>query len=53
MIAHDAQTAGGLLMAVAPERTGDLLKELHVSGHPEAAVIGRAGKREEAALVLV
>lgn len=53
MIAHDAQTAGGLLMAVAPERTGDLLKELHVSGHPEAAVIGRAVKWEEAALVLV
>lgn len=52
MIAHDAQTSGGLLMAVAPERSGELLKELHESCHPEAAVIGRAVKREAAALVL-
>ncbi len=52
MIAYDAQTSGGLLMAVKPERSGDLLKELHESGHPEAAVIGRAGQREEVALVL-
>lgn len=52
MIAHDAQTSGGLLMAVAPGRSEALLKELHESGHPEAAVIGRAGKREEVALVI-
>lgn len=52
MIAHDAQTAGGLLMAVVPDKSGALLKELRESGHPEATVIGRAGKREEVALVL-
>jgi selenide,water dikinase len=52
MIAYAAQTSGGLLMAVKPERSGDLLKELHESGHPEATVIGRAGQREEVALVL-
>lgn len=52
MIAHDAQTSGGLLMAVAPEKSRALLKELHESGLGEAAVIGRAVKREETALVL-
>lgn len=52
MIAHDAQTSGGLLMAVAPEKVKDLLSELQSSGHPEAAVIGRAVAREDAQLVL-
>ena len=52
MIAHDAQTSGGLLMAVAPDKVPELLRELHASGHPEAALIGRAGKRENVALVL-
>ncbi|MDM8002449.1 MAG: selenide, water dikinase SelD [Bacteroidota bacterium] len=52
MIAHDAQTAGGLLMAVAQDKSEALLKELRESGHPGATVIGRAGKREDVALVL-
>lgn len=52
MIAHDAQTSGGLLMAVAPGKEGELLKDLHAAGHPEAAVIGSVGKKGEAALVL-
>lgn len=53
MIAHDAQTSGGLLMAVPPGRSAALLKELHESGHEEASVIGRAVTREEQALVLL
>ena len=52
MIAHDAQTSGGLLMAVTPEKVPDLLRELWSSGHPEAAVIGQAVAMEEVALVL-
>jgi selenide,water dikinase len=52
MIAHDAQTAGGLLMAVSPDESGDLLKELRESGHPEAAIIGSAGTRDEPPQVL-
>ena len=52
MIAHDAQTSGGLLMAVAPEKSRELLKELHESGHGEAAVIGKAIRKAEADLVL-
>ncbi len=52
MIAHDAQTSGGLLMAVAPEKVEELLRDLHASGHPEAVVTGKAMARGKAALVL-
>ncbi len=52
MIAHDAQTSGGLLMAIAPDRAAGLLQELHAAGHPEASVIGEAVKREKEVLVL-
>lgn len=52
MIAHDAQTSGGLLMAVAPQKAARLLGELHSVGHPEAAVIGAVEKMGRAALVL-
>ncbi len=52
MIAHDAQTSGGLLMAVAPERSDKMLRDLHSSGHPEAAVIGKAVRRRETSLIL-
>lgn len=52
MIAHDAQTSGGLLMAVEPGKSSELLKELQEAGHPEAAIIGRAVSREDMALVL-
>ncbi len=52
MIAHDAQTSGGLLIAVTTGKAGDLLNELHSSGHPEAAVIGAVEARGDAALVL-
>jgi selenide, water dikinase len=52
MIAHDAQTSGGLLMAVAPGKAGDLLNELHSVGHQAAAVIGAVEPRGDAALWL-
>jgi len=37
----DAQTSGGLLAAVAPDRAADLLAALHARGMTEAATIGR------------
>ena len=37
----DAQTSGGLLLAIAPEREGDLVRELAARGALAAAVIGR------------
>ena len=37
----DAQTSGGLLAAVAPERVEELLKSLHDRGVPEAVPIGQ------------
>jgi selenide,water dikinase len=40
-VLFDAQTSGGLLIAVDEERTGDLVGALVVHGAPERAVIGR------------
>ena len=40
MVLCDAQTSGGLLLAVPPERTGDLLAALQEQATPAAAVIG-------------
>jgi selenide,water dikinase len=37
----DAQTSGGLLIAVAPERSGHLVDALKRAGTPCAAVVGR------------
>jgi selenide,water dikinase len=39
-ILFDPQTSGGLLMAVSGAKANRLLKKLHTSGVPEAAVIG-------------
>lgn len=39
-ICTDAQTSGGLLLAVAPERLAALIVALEVEGTPAAAVIG-------------
>lgn len=41
MLCADAQTSGGLLICVKPEAMPSLLKDLHESGFPEAAVIGK------------
>ncbi|TKG92841.1 selenide, water dikinase SelD [Puteibacter caeruleilacunae] len=47
MLACDAQTSGGLLIAVKPEYTEDLLMDLLDSGlHPQARIIGQAVERK-------
>ena len=53
MIAHDAQTSGGLLMAVAESQAGSLLADLHRSGHPEATIIGNVEQKREVSLVMI
>ncbi|KPK76862.1 MAG: hypothetical protein AMJ79_05180, partial [Phycisphaerae bacterium SM23_30] len=40
-ICFDAQTSGGLLISIAPEKSEKLLAALHEKGVPEAAVIGK------------
>lgn len=40
-ICFDAQTSGGLLIAVAESRAGPLLEKLHAEGISEASVIGK------------
>jgi selenide,water dikinase len=36
----DAQTSGGILIAIAPERTEELVSDLLEAGCPSAAIIG-------------
>ncbi len=53
MIAHDAQTSGGLLMAVPPGKSATVLRQLHDTGYPQASVVGRAEKLSGSALRLL
>lgn len=48
----DAETSGGLLIAVAEERVDALLADLESKGAPCAAIIGRIVARDRAPLVL-
>jgi len=52
MIAFDAQTSGGLLMAVKPENTDKVLSELHEKGLDRAAIIGFVTERKDKHLCL-
>lgn len=53
MVACDAQTSGGLLMAVESDCAKELLTELHHSGlHPQAAIIGEVTAQGEKLLNL-
>ena len=51
LLAADAQTSGGLLLAVAEERADQVVKALKEKGAPAAAVIGRI--REQGGPTLV
>lgn len=54
MLACDAQTSGGLLMAVDAGRSADLLAALHQTGlHPDAAVIGEVLPERNKALYIL
>jgi len=45
----DPQTAGGMLIAITPDRAGDLLERLK-ENYPHAAVIGRVGNYDSASV---
>jgi selenide, water dikinase len=46
-ILFDAQTSGGLLIAVEEDRTGELIAALDDEGTPAAAVVGRVTEGEQ------
>ena len=50
LIAADAQTSGGLLIAIAPDRLDDLLAALEAEGVETRAVIGALGDGEAGAI---
>jgi selenide,water dikinase len=47
MIAFDAQTSGGLLMSVDPEKVESLLADLHSAGLSSSAIIGEVTELQE------
>ncbi len=53
MVLLDAQTSGGLLMCVPPEKTDRVLDSLREAGHPQANEIGVVVDRSEVALEAV
>ena len=52
-IFYDAETSGGLLIAVSPERCADLLKDLHARGVTAAVEVGHIEAPGEALLKIV
>jgi len=52
MIAHDAQTSGGLLISVSESKAEALLTDLRAAGHPEAAVIGTVETKQDFSLII-
>mgnify|MGYP001306854595 CR=1 FL=1 len=52
MIAHDAQTSGGLLISVAESKARALLSDIQGAGHPEASIIGNIEQKKDVTLVL-
>jgi selenide,water dikinase len=47
MAAFDAQTSGGLLMSVVPEKTDAVLADLHHAGLESASIIGSVNEKDE------
>ena len=52
-LAFDAQTSGGLLIAVAPDRVSSLVAQLQSRGAMAAAVVGRVTERQGAIAVVL
>lgn len=51
-ILFDAQTSGGLMLAVSPDKTGLTLKKLHDQGVDKAAVIGEVVKEPKRRIMI-
>jgi selenide,water dikinase len=52
MAAFDAQTSGGLLICVSPEKASEIISELKNAGLPESAIIGVVTQQKDKHLYL-
>ena len=52
MVLFDAQTSGGLFMAVKERDADNILTELHGSGFPLTAVVGKVVTESEGAVII-
>ncbi len=53
LILADAQTSGGLLIAVPPEQEAPLLRELEERGAPARAVVGELTRGQPGSLAVL
>jgi selenide,water dikinase len=51
-ILFDAQTSGGLVFSVFPQKAERLLKKLHKEGIKEAAIIGKVVKEPKGKILV-
>ena len=51
-VMFDAQTSGGLLVAVAPRKADLLLESLHRNGVPDAAIVGAAAAEDPSRILV-
>jgi len=51
LVLHDAQTSGGLLIALPPEQARDLLKQLQDHGNHHAAIVGEVTECQTYSLI--
>ena len=52
MIAFDAQTSGGLLMSVSPDKVDEAVNDLHKAGLSSAAIIGETLALQQHSLIM-
>lgn len=53
MLVLDAQTSGGLLMAVKPEDQDSTIEELKQAGYPESCIVGEVLEREKESVIVI
>jgi selenide, water dikinase len=51
-ILFDPQTSGGLLVALPPQMAIKMVEQIHLSGSPEAAIIGRVIRQPEHKIII-
>ncbi len=53
MLLADAQTSGGILMAVAPEKAISIFDELKAAGYTSTAIVGEVMQQEKKSVIIV
>jgi selenide,water dikinase len=52
-VLYDAQTSGGLLISVSPEKADEMLEKINKAGDREAAIVGRVVEEQESKIIVI